>query len=67
MSPQAASPNPFTGDEESPETRSDTRLALLARDGDAAALEELVRNHHDWIYNLSLRFVLNPVDAKDLA
>lgn len=60
-------PNPFTNDDESFETQSDTRLALLARDGDAAALEELVQKHHDWIYNLSLRFMLNPVDAGDLA
>lgn len=60
-------PNPFLEDDESLANQSDTRLALLARDGDATALEELVRKHHEWIYNLSLRFMLNPADASDLA
>ncbi|MCR9144433.1 MAG: RNA polymerase sigma factor [bacterium] len=65
--PDEAPGNPFIEDDDSSENRSDTRLALLARDGDAAALESLVQKHHDWIYNLSLRFMLNPVDAGDLA
>jgi RNA polymerase sigma factor (sigma-70 family) len=34
--------------------------------GDKNALEELIRCHQDWIYNIALRMVWNPQDAEDV-
>ena len=46
---------------------TDAELARFAANGDRDALEHLVRRHQRWIYNLALRFMLNPDDAADLA
>lgn len=56
-------PNPFT-DAAAGEER-DQELVHLAKEGNRAALEELVLHHQSWIYNLALRMVHHPEDAKD--
>jgi RNA polymerase sigma factor (sigma-70 family) len=56
-------PNPFT-DVAAGEGR-DQELLQLAKGGSRAALEELVLRHQAWIYNLALRMVHRPEDAKD--
>ncbi len=56
-------PNPFT-DIATGEGR-DQELVQLAKEGSQAALEELVVRHQAWIYNLALRMVHRPEDAKD--
>lgn len=43
----------------------DRELVQLAKSGSRAALEELVTHHQAWIYNLALRMVHHPEDAKD--
>lgn len=43
----------------------DQELVQLAKGGSRAALEELVVRHQAWIYNLALRMVHYPEDAKD--
>ncbi len=43
----------------------DQELVQLAKGGSRAALEELVAHHQAWIYNLALRMVHRPEDAKD--
>jgi len=56
--------NPFsdkyTGNEE------DIVLIEKAVSGDKIALENLIRKHQDWIYNVALRMVYSPDDAKDV-
>ena len=59
----ARNPNPFT-DVAAGEGR-DQELVQLAKGGSRAALEELVVRHQGWIYNLALRMVHHPEDAKD--
>ena len=56
-------PNPFADVAEG-EGR-DQELVQLAKSGSQAALEELVARHQSWIYNLALRMVHHPEDAKD--
>src|SRR3989304_10367475 len=56
-------PNPFT-DVAAGEGR-DRELVRLAKGGSRADLEELVVCHQTWIYNLALRMVHHPEDAKD--
>jgi RNA polymerase sigma factor (sigma-70 family) len=56
-------PNPFT-DVATGEGR-DQELVQQAKGGSRAALEELVVRHQSWIYNLALRMVHHPEDAKD--
>lgn len=58
-----AAPNPFT-DIVAGESR-DQELVQLAQGGSRAALEELILRHQAWIYNLALRMVHHPEDAKD--
>jgi RNA polymerase sigma factor (sigma-70 family) len=60
---KVATPNPFT-DIATGEGR-DQELVQLAKGGSRAALEELVVRHQAWIYNLALRMVHHPEDAKD--
>lgn len=55
--------NPFA-DVAAGEAR-DQELVQLAKGGSRAALEELVVRHQAWIYNLALRMVHHPEDAKD--
>lgn len=56
-------PNPFT--EIAAGEGRDQELVQLAKGGSQAALEELVVRHQAWIYNLALRMVHHPEDAKD--
>ncbi|MEE9322752.1 MAG: RNA polymerase sigma factor [Granulosicoccus sp.] len=46
---------------------ADADLALAAASGSKPALDQLIGHHHQWIYNLALRFMLNPDDAADLS
>src|SRR3972149_8810196 len=57
------SPNPFSDVAEG-EGR-DQELVHLAKGGSQAALEELIVRHQAWIYNLALRMVHHPEEAKD--
>jgi RNA polymerase sigma factor (sigma-70 family) len=57
--------NPFTRDAAA--DAGDVQLATAAGRGDAQALEALLRRHQRWVYNIALRFMLNPDDAADLA
>lgn len=59
----ANTPNPFA-DVAANEER-DQELVHLAKGGSRAALEELVVRHQAWIYNIALRMVHYPEDAKD--
>ena len=43
----------------------DRALVLRARSGDARALDELVRRHQAWIYNIAVRMLYHPQDAED--
>jgi RNA polymerase sigma factor (sigma-70 family) len=43
----------------------DQALVARARSGDRKALEELVRRHQPWIYNIALRMLFHPQDAED--
>ncbi len=57
-------PNPFTA--ESRRDEADAVLAASASAGDRDALEELIRRHQGWIYNIAIRMVGNPEDAADI-
>ena len=48
-----------------PADPEDHALVLRARSGDHDALEELVRRHQGWIYNVALRMIFYPQDAED--
>ncbi len=56
-------PNPFTAIATG-EGR-DQELVQMAKGGSQAALEELIVRHQAWIYNLALRMVHRPEEAKD--
>jgi RNA polymerase sigma factor (sigma-70 family) len=56
--------NPFLEDRR-PDP-SDEALVDLARAGDAAALEQLVRRHQAWVFNVVARMVWRRSDAEDL-
>ncbi len=56
-------PNPFT--DIATGERRDQELVQLVKEGSRVALEELVVRHQAWIYNLALRMVHHPDDAKD--
>jgi RNA polymerase sigma factor (sigma-70 family) len=43
----------------------DQTLVSSARSGNRDALEELVRRHQAWIYNLAIRMLYHPQDAED--
>jgi RNA polymerase sigma factor (sigma-70 family) len=43
----------------------DRALVVRAEYGDRAALEDLVRRHQRWIYNLAIRMLYHPQDAED--
>ena len=43
----------------------DDRLVRSASGGDRAALEQLVRRHQTWVYNLAVRMLAHPQDAED--
>jgi RNA polymerase sigma factor (sigma-70 family) len=50
----------YTGD------KSDKELISASLKGDKKSLEQLIKKHQDWIYNIALRMVFYPDDAKDL-
>jgi RNA polymerase sigma factor (sigma-70 family) len=45
----------------------DTELVQRSLDGDRKALEQLIKRHQAFIYNVSLKLVLYPQDAEDVA
>jgi len=45
---------------------SDRELIDLSLRGDKAALETLILRYQDWIYNVAVRMVGNPEDARDV-
>jgi RNA polymerase sigma factor (sigma-70 family) len=52
-------------DEHDPTDADDRALVARARAGDCDALEELVRRHQAWIYNIAVRMLAHPEDAQD--
>ncbi|MHC4945158.1 MAG: RNA polymerase sigma factor [Planctomycetota bacterium] len=56
--------NPFSGNEQ--DTVIDEELVTLALEGKKKALEELVRRHQSWIFNIALRMTGDPEDAEDV-
>lgn len=60
MEPQNILSDKYKGD------GSDTELVQLSVKGDKAALEKLIKKHQDYIYNIALRMVFNPDEAKDV-
>jgi RNA polymerase sigma factor (sigma-70 family) len=55
--------NPLADD--TPTDREDQDLVMRARAGDRTALEELVKRHQGWIYNIAVRMLYHPQDAED--
>ena len=43
----------------------DCLLVTRARSGESDALEDLVRRHQPWIYNIAVRMLYHPQDAQD--
>jgi RNA polymerase sigma factor (sigma-70 family) len=56
--------NPFAG--QTPSKVKDEALVALAQQGDGKALEQLIKRHQTWIYNIALRMVFSPQDAEDV-
>src|SRR5262245_28672938 len=54
--------NPFT--EVADGDAVDTNLVEQAKNGNGAALEELILRHQAWIYNIAVRMVFQPQDAE---
>ena len=46
-------------------SEDESRFIREAVDGDKKSLEELIKTHQDFIYNIALRFFLDPDDAMD--
>src|SRR6266581_2314176 len=55
--------NPFI--DNAPTDLEDRALVARARSGSREALEELVRRHQGWIYNIAIRMLYHPHDAED--
>ena len=55
--------NPFA--DNAPTDLEDRALVARARSGSREALEELVRRHQGWIYNIAVRMLYHPHDAED--
>jgi RNA polymerase sigma factor (sigma-70 family) len=55
--------NPF---QETYNDKADEELISLAKDGSKSALENLIKKHQHYIYNVALKFVLSPYDAEDI-
>ena len=51
--------------EDAPTECEDQSLVTRARSGDRKALEDLIREHQGWIYNIALRMLFHPQDAED--
>jgi RNA polymerase sigma factor (sigma-70 family) len=45
---------------------SDDELVAQAKNGDRAALENLILRHQAWIYNIAVRMVFHPEDAEEV-
>lgn len=60
MEPQNILSDKYKGD------NSDAGLVSLSVRGDKLALENLIKKHQDYIYNIALRMVFNPDEAKDV-
>ncbi|MFH2056708.1 MAG: RNA polymerase sigma factor [bacterium] len=56
--------NPFT--ERYAGDREDREMVGAALAGDRLALEQLIRRHQGWIYNIAIRMVMHPQDAEDV-
>ncbi|MBK8551838.1 MAG: RNA polymerase sigma factor [Ignavibacteria bacterium] len=56
--------NPFIEKDES--DSDDQLLVESAVGGDKKSLEQLVKRHQAWIYNIALKMVWDPVDAEDV-
>ena len=56
--------NPFSEKIES--TAEDNLLVEQAVKGDKKSLEDLIKRHQAWIYNISLKMVWDPADAEDV-
>ena len=56
--------NPFT--EIAVDDQTDAQLVEEAKNGDRAALENLVLRHQAWIYNIAVRMVFQPQDAEEV-
>src|SRR5881409_448468 len=55
--------NPFI--DNAPTDLEDRALVARARSGSREALEELVRRHQGWTYNIAVRMLYHPHDAED--
>ncbi len=55
--------NPFVDQDEKD---TDTKLVESILKGNRDALDDLIRRHQHWIFNIALRMVLNPQDAEDV-
>jgi RNA polymerase sigma factor (sigma-70 family) len=51
--------------EGAPTEQEDKKLVVRARTGDRKALEDLVKRHQAWIYNIALRMLFHSQDAED--
>ena len=56
--------NPFI--EKNETTAEDKLLVEQAVKGDKKSLEQLIKRHQSWIYNIALKMVWNPDDAEDV-
>ena len=56
--------NPFT--EDASGDPDDVALVEQARGGSRDALEQLVRRHQAWVYNVAVRMVFHPHDAEEV-
>src|SRR5688572_13988602 len=56
--------NPFT--EVAHGDSTDVELAEGAKNGDRAALEQLILRHQAWVYNIAVRMVFHPQDAEEV-
>jgi RNA polymerase sigma factor (sigma-70 family) len=55
--------NPFV--DNAPTDLEDRGLVARARSGSREALEDLIRRHQGWIYNIAVRMLYHPHDAED--
>ncbi len=55
--------NPFV--DNAPTDLEDRALVAHARSGSREALEDLIRRHQGWIYNIAVRMLYHPHDAED--
>jgi RNA polymerase sigma factor (sigma-70 family) len=55
--------NPFV--DNAPTDLEDRALVARARSGSREALEDLIRRHQGWIYNIAVRMLYHPHDAED--